>query len=119
MLTWSGVKAVQTNYSLQKQIARLSQENQVSQLKNNNLKLQNQYYHTDEYLELAARRNFGKAAPGEKVIIVPKSVALANSTDLNSQPTGKPKKHPGAQPTYQKNFEAWIDFFLHRASSGE
>src|SRR3990167_6272975 len=71
LVTWSGIKAVQTNYDLQKKIAKLGQENQVRRLENDNLKLKNQYLNTDEFLDLAARRQFGLAAPGEKVLLVP------------------------------------------------
>src|ERR1700760_2476570 len=75
LISWSGVKAIQTNYGLQKQIATLQQQDQVQQLSNNNLKLENEYYNTDTYLDLSARQNFGLAAPGEKEIIVPGNVA--------------------------------------------
>ena len=116
LVSWSGVNVIQTNYDLQKQISKLEQQNQVQELENNNLKLRNQYYNTDQYLELAARQQFGKALPGEKLILVPKSVALAQTVDLpspNKQAADKPKPH---KPTYQKNFEAWVDFFMHRVS---
>src|SRR5580658_9877742 len=66
MISWSGVKSIQTNYQLQKQITALKEQNNVQQLQNDNLKLQNQYYNSKQYLELSARQNFGLAAPGEK-----------------------------------------------------
>lgn len=116
LVTWSGLGAIQSNFVLQKQIARLEQENEVKELENTNLKLKNQYYNTDQYLELQARRQFGRAAPGETLILVPKSVALSRTIEikeeLKEQSVPKPEK-----PTYQKNFEAWMDFFFHR--SGE
>jgi cell division protein FtsB len=117
LVTWSGIKAVQTNYDLQKQISALQQQNQVSELENKNLQLQNQYYNTDQFLELAARRQFGKAAPGETELLVPKSVALAHAADLKKplqQITAAPSLN---KPKYQQNFEAWINFFLHRQAS--
>jgi cell division protein FtsB len=114
LVSWSGIKSIQTNYELQKQISKLTQQNQVAKLENENKKLENQYYQTDEFLELAARRQFGKAAPGETVYLVPKKVALAHTVDLNSSaPVEKPADE-AHQPTYQKHFEAWVDFFLHR-----
>ena len=117
LVTWSGVKAVQTNYELQKQISSLTQENQVQQLQNNNLSLTNDYYKTNEFLDLAARRQFGKAAPGEKEYLVPKSVALAHTVSLPQSTTSIKVSDSSSKPSYQKNFEAWIDFFLHRQSS--
>ena len=120
LVTWSGMKAVQTNYELQKQIARQQQLNKVSQLENDNQKLKNEYYKSDEFLELAARRQFGKAAPGETLYIVPKSVALAHTKDLSKETSKKTNsksdsKAVSHKPTYQKNFEAWVNFFLRRS----
>ena len=115
LVSWSGVKAIQTNYGLQKQIAQLEQENQVQRLDNTNQKLKNEYYKTDEFLELAARRQFGKAAPGEKVVLVPKKVALAHTVDLSEDKAKEKKTGETHKPTYQKNFEAWINFYLHRS----
>jgi cell division protein FtsB len=118
MVTWSGVKSVQTNYGLQRQISRLEQENDVKKLENSNLKLKNEYLKTDQFLELAARRQLGKAAEGEKILIVPKSVALAHTTKVSDNKAANQKDEQEAnKPAYQKNFEAWINFFLHRGSS--
>src|SRR4051812_38370417 len=78
LVSWSMVQIIETNYALQQQIARLEQENNVQQLENNNQRLRNQYFNTDEYLELQARRQFGKAAPGEKLVLVSKQAALAH-----------------------------------------
>lgn len=112
LTSWSGAKAIQTNYDLQKQISQLQQENQVQQLENNNLQLQNEYYSTNQYLELAARQNFGLGKPGEKELIVPKSVALAHTVNLGGGQNQA--KASSKQPFYQRNLEAWMSFFLHR-----
>ena len=56
LVTWSGIKVVQTNYELEKKISVAKQRNSIEQLENENLKLKNQYYESDQYLELAARR---------------------------------------------------------------
>jgi len=114
LITWSGIKSIQTNYGLQKQISALEQQNAVQKLQNNNLALQNEYLNSNQYLELSARQNFGLAAPGEKEIIVPQSVALAYTTNLPT--TTKQVPTNNQQPAYQKNFESWVDFFLHRSN---
>jgi len=117
MVTWSGVKSVQTNYGLQRQISELQQQNQVQDLQNKNLKLKNEYLNTDQFLELAARRQLGKAAVGEQVLIVPRSVALAHTVNLPDEIThNKVNQAAVNKPTYQKNFQSWVDFFLHRPS---
>jgi cell division protein FtsB len=114
LISWSGIKTIQTNYGLQKQITKLNQQNQLQELTNNNLKLQNQYYNSDQYLELSARRNFGLAAPGEKEIIVPESVALSYASPVPE--TKQSDEVIVKQPAYQRNIESWVNFFLHRQS---
>lgn len=116
LVAWSGLGAIQTNFVLQKQIARLEQENKVKELENTNLQLKNQYYNTDQYLELQARRQFGRAAPGETVVLIPREVALSRTVEVEQEET-KDKTIVPDKPVYQKNFEAWIDFFFHRSAS--
>lgn len=112
LVTWSGVKSIQTNYDLQKQISKLNQENNVKRLENTNLELRNEYYKSDQFLELAARRQFGKAAPGETLINVPKNVALSYTTQIKAEENKIESK--SNKPKYQQNIEAWFKFFLHQ-----
>lgn len=113
LVTWSGIKVVQTNYELEKKIAVAKQRNAVEQLANENLKLKNKYYESNQYLELSARRQFGKAAAGEKLYIVPESVALAKTVEP-AQPvteTGEVKVEL-KKPRYQQNFDDWMEFLF-------
>jgi len=120
LVTWSSIRVVQTNYELQKEMSAMQQLNDVQALANNNLGLKNQYYKTDAYLELAARRHFNKAAPGEKLTIVPKEIALSHSIDVP-----KPKSSAdnilettkASGTSFQRNFNAWLDFLFHRRSN--
>ncbi len=114
LISWSGIKTIQTNYGLQKQISSLQQQNDIQKLENNNLELQNNYFNSNQYLELAARQNFGLAAPGEKEVIVPETVAMAYTVDL---PSDKTDEATVKQPTYQKNVNSWVDFLLNRSNS--
>ncbi len=118
-VSWSGMRVIQTNYGLQQQIATLEQEAAIAELENSNLALRNTYFESDQFLELAARRQFGLAAPGEKMIIVPKNVALAHTVDLPAK--AAPKRSIAdddtGKPEYQQNLEAWLDLFLHRQAA--
>jgi cell division protein FtsB len=113
LVSWSGVKAIETNYALQKEIAALRQQNEVKKLANENLKLENKYFETPQYLEIAARHDFGLAAAGETVLIVPRTVALSHTVDLSTPTTPDPEPEDH-QPIHQRNFQAWLDFLLHR-----
>lgn len=118
-ISWGGVRAIDTNYRLQKQISRLEQQSAVEQLENNNMKLQNQYFNTSQYLELTARQNFGLAKPGEKLVTIPTSVALAHTSDVQNTEKVEAIQTKAKQPAYQRNFQAWMNFFLHRQGVGD
>ena len=112
LVSWSCVKAIQTNADLQSQIAKLEQENQNFNLENENQKLKNTYLETDQFLELAARRQLGKAAAGEKSLIVPTSVATAHSIEVQVANKKVNAKTDAGQPFYEQNLEAWRNFFF-------
>lgn len=115
LVSWSTTKAIQSNYELQKQVAKLEQKNEVQKLKNDNLKIKNQYLGTDEFLELAARRQLGKAAPGEKVVIIPKDVAMRHTITSSIQTDDQLQEQAeGKKPFYQRNLESWGQFFFRR-----
>ncbi len=113
LISWSGAKAIQTNYQLQQQVGKLGEEIEVAKLQNSNQKLQNAYYSTSQYREITARQNFGLAAPGEVELLVPKEVALAHTAAMPD--TEKTAAIAKKKPFWQQNFEAWMDFFLHRS----
>lgn len=114
-ITWSGVKTVQSNYGLQKKISTLQQQNDVLKLQNDTIALQNQYLGTDQYLELAARQTLGLAAPGEKVLLVPKNVAMKYvDPKLSQQSSASGTNTVDKRPKYMKNLEDWRDFLLGR-----
>ena len=111
-IAWSGVKTLQSNYDLQKQISVLQQQNTVLNLQNQTIALQNKYFQTNDYLDLAARQDLGLAAPGEKVLLITPAVALKYvdpSTIKKPQPPQADNR-----PGYVKNIEAWRDFLLGR-----
>lgn len=114
-ITWSGIKTVQNNYQLQKQISVLKQQNEVLKLENQNIELESRYLQTDQYLEFSARQDLGLAAPGEKVLLVPKSTAMKYVDPSLSQPAGASGTSVNDQrPAYLKNLEDWRDFLLGR-----
>jgi len=114
-ITWSGIKTVQSNYELQKKISVLKQQNAVLALQNQNMALQNKFLETNEYLDLTARQSLGLAAPSEKVLTVPNSVAMKYV-----DPSLAPKSAQAGIVTtdnrskYVKNLEDWRDFLLGR-----
>jgi hypothetical protein len=73
---------------------------------NKNQDLKNDYYKTDAYLDIAARRYANKAAPGEQLYLVPKDVALKYVAPPPNNET--PKQN--SEPTFVKNWRSWLNF---------
>jgi hypothetical protein len=115
-VAFSSVRVLQTNYELQKKENELAQINEIKKLENENLRLKNVYFESDEYLELTARRQFNKALPGEELYVIPESVAAKKIKDTPKikTPDEELKQQEKNKPEYQRNIEAWRDFLLHR-----
>lgn len=98
---WNTMDALQRNYQLQRQVDIMKQEVALYELENQTLEFQKKYYQSAEYIELSARQRLNKAAPGEKVIILP--------------PVQEKQQKPGLAlraKNNETNFEQWIHFFF-------
>lgn len=114
LVTWSGLKVLQTNFELEKKIVQLKQQETVQTLENQNLELKNKYLQSDHYLELSARRQFGKAAPGERLYLVPRSVALARTIEPPKPASKTVEPGSKAKSKQRQNLDDWTNFLLHQ-----
>jgi cell division protein FtsB len=114
-VTWSSIKIIDKNYQLEKRINSLQQDVDTLEQQTKNQKLKNQYFNTDAYLELAARKYFSKAAPGENLLLVPTDVA--EKYIHPQEKTAEDIKKSQAKPFYIKHLQEWINFFTHRLQS--
>jgi hypothetical protein len=110
-VSWTSTKVIQRNYKLLKKISVLEQQVEVEEVAVANQRLMNEYYKTDTYLEIAARRQFNKALPGEKLMLVPKALALQKVTTL----VNKDKVAKVSKPNNLKNWQKWMRFLSGRA----
>ncbi len=98
------------NYRLQKQIAELEQRVSVAQDEADKQRLLNQYYATDAFLDIATRRQLTRGSAGEKLIIVPKNVALTYASAPTSSETAATINDDVAKSPFRK----WLDFLAGR-----
>jgi hypothetical protein len=98
---------MQRNYTLQQTLNRKNQELQLADLETESLKLEQQYFKTAEFQELAVRARLGKGLPGEKVLILPKQV----ETDASAAPG---VNRPSVRTAPPSNFEQWMNFLFGR-----
>lgn len=105
---WGSLGVMQRNYTLQQTLGRKNQELQLATLETRNLELEQAYYKTYEYQELAVREKLGKGAPGEHVLILPPQ---PTKTPTTSSVSHAPAAQTGESPS---NFEQWMDFLFGR-----
>ena len=106
---WNGAQIVQQNFELAQKAAEIQEQNEILELENRNKELQNEFLKTDEFAELTARRVFGRAAPGERVYIVPRDVALNSLSSVAVEQEQAPEV---SKPAWQRNIEAWLSIYL-------
>ncbi len=94
------IQVLNNNYKLQRQVDNAKLDSQMLELENQNLRLEQLYYRTDEYMELSARSLLGKALPGEHLVVLPR-VSHAS----------KAKRSGGVVAT-KSNFDQWLDFLF-------
>lgn len=105
---WSTMGALQSNYVHQKQVDILQSQVDASRLESDTLELENTYFASNEYLELQARQQFGKAAPGEHMLILPaNTVSDTASTQANESKI----------TLSSSNFQSWLSFFFGNKNS--
>jgi len=76
-VTINTTAVIMQNYQLERDVRVMQQKVAVAEIELQTQRAKNEYYGTDYYLDIAARKQLSKGSPGEKLIIVPKSVALA------------------------------------------
>ncbi|MCA9348558.1 septum formation initiator family protein [Candidatus Saccharibacteria bacterium] len=108
-ITWATVNQIEYNYRLEQRSRTLEAEIGVLQQQQTNQELRNQFYETDYYLDLAARKQLGLVKPGEKVALINQSdidAVLNESKQSIDQPQSSVVKQESAS-----NLEQWARFF--------
>jgi len=102
---WNTIVAIQRNFELQQRVDAVAEQNAVLELQNKTRDFENKYYQSNEYVELSAREHLNKAAPGEKVLVLPPNTVHQKT---KQQPTAT-SDIPIAQ---RSNFAQWMYFLF-------
>ena len=103
---WGSLEMMQRNFSLQKELDDKSRQLIVAQLDTDNAKLEQRYYKTDEYKELAVRQRLGLVSPGERLLILPpNSEAVKNADKVVAI-------KPSTTVVPISNFGQWMNFLF-------
>jgi len=103
---WGSIEVMQRNYNLQKQLDAKVRQQTVVQLESQNLALQQTYYKSAEYQELAVRERLGLANAGEKVLVLPPNTQTAKNADVVKKSTIVTPTEPVS------NLQQWMDFLF-------
>lgn len=106
-LMYNTLKVIQKNYALQSQVDLLIDEVALVEVQNQNLRYNIEYYKTDSYLEVEAKRRFSLAGSGEKVVLLAKD---GDGQQEELRTTIEQRQE--AKPLHQDNFEKWMIFLF-------
>lgn len=105
--TWGAITSMSRNWGLAQELANRERSKALLELEVETLELENAYYKSAEYQELAARKYQGKKQPGETMIYLPDNSAAAKQ---------KHQEITTATATTEastlSNFEQWMKFLF-------
>ena len=101
--TYGAISSMSRNWELEQRLLSKKRELALLKLETETQELENEYYRSEEYQELAARQEHDRAAPGEVLLYLP-----SNST------AAKTKYQPEhSRATSQvSNFDQWLLFLF-------
>jgi cell division protein FtsL len=97
---------IMQNYTLERDVQIAEQKVSIAQAELDTQKLKNEYFKSDAFLDIATRKQLSKGANGEKLIIVPKSVALSYVPTIASTD----KQIPKTNDDNSSNIHKWLQF---------
>lgn len=107
-ISWifSAVGAMRQNYELRRKIEDKTKQLTILEIESLNLEFEQKYFASQEYQDLAARKNLNLASPGEKVLILPPYTSWVEERDAEDA------KIKYSKPFEQSNFRKWMHFFF-------
>ena len=91
------------NWELEQRVGQRRYEKQLLELEVETLRLENEYYKSAEYQELAAREKQNKMLPGEHLVYLPPNSESAKNKYQNLDTPDYPEP---------SNFEQWMSFLF-------
>ena len=103
VFTYNAITATTRNWQLEQKLKERSLESAKLGIEVDTLTLEKQYYNTEEYQEIMARKKQNKMLPGETMVILPDNSEKARTkySDVDNKIEQK-----------RSNFEEWLDFLF-------
>jgi hypothetical protein len=104
--TYQSVVAMERNWVLTDRLNTERRELQLLDIEVEMAELENEYYRSDEYQELLARKSANKQLPGEHMVYLPENSEEAKNKHVVVSETEKQEKKE------YSNFEKWLRYLF-------
>lgn len=106
-LTWTyqSIAAMSRNWELSERLTTGHRELELLKMEVETAELENEYYKTEEYQELLARKYLDKQAEGENMVVMPENSEEAKNKHINANIRSELKKD-------YSNFERWMMYLF-------
>lgn len=105
--TWGSISSMSRNWNLAQELMNRQREKALLELEVDTLELENEYYLSAEYQELAARKYQGKMLAGETMIYLPE-----NSEAAKNKHKSDPEADAAPAISEMSNLEQWLTFLF-------
>jgi len=107
MWTYQSITAMSRNWDLSEKLTTEKKELELLTVENEAAELENEYYRSNEYQELMARKYLEKQLPGEKMVVMPE-----NSEKAKNIHEGSTLQSAVENGVEYSNFEKWMRFLF-------
>ena len=104
--TWGSISSMTRNWNLAQELMNRQREKALLELEVETLELENEYYLSDEYQELAARKYQGKMLPGETMVYLTENSGSVEPSDKEVLP------ETVIATDTMSNLEQWLAFLF-------
>ncbi|MBR3253289.1 hypothetical protein IKF85_01040 [Candidatus Saccharibacteria bacterium] len=102
--TFQSIKAMSRNWELSEQLTAEKKKLELLEIEVEAAELENEYYKSEEYQELIARRQLDKKLEGENMVVMPENSEKARNKYKGSTTEVVEKQY--------SNFEKWMRFLF-------
>ncbi len=103
--TYQSIMAMSRNWSLSERLTAERKELELLSVENEAAELENEYYRSNEYQELIARKYLDKQLAGEKMVVLPE-----NSVEAKNK--HRQVEKPDEVKSDYSNMEKWLNFLF-------
>ena len=104
--TYRSIEAMNRNWELSENLRKAEKSLELKKVEIETAELENAYYRTDEYQELAARKFANKQLEGENMVYMPENSEAARNKHVNEVATLEDEKKE------YSNFEKWMVYLM-------